>query len=1160
MADDVQEPPVQQQPTPPPKWDEIEDTDGYQKADTSEKRQVLQQWASDVQTFTSTATPENQAAMRGFIQSKYADLDKTSIAQKVGNAAKGLGTGVGSALLTLPTFMMAGMGGEDEKKIVGGQTINAVEGVKKALNKNPLSNALGIENNQIDSHFEDLKQHIESGQMSPSYMNEWGRNAKLFISNYNNGTLGEYAGEHWNPQSEQNANLLAAYKRTLDPALFDQFKRSLLQTPNEIIAQKAIESTRYEGESPTLQAIQEGSGDPRLAAQVALGIGGGKLLASAMGGGTVARIAGPAITMGGLSALQSKLDAPDAPLTQHIEAGATGAAIGGAFGASGLFAKHLKGLASSLPPKFNDFTKALTLHSGEMQQAAKSAEDVRAARLKQVPDPVKREGIYNWIEAGGDVTKLKEWRDNSADPKLKAGYDAGMKLSVQEQDIANHIKDELTDQWNKGVDAGIFDKNATPLQNYIQHVLDFSGEPHNQNVTSGGKLSATFKPAFGRKFDSAFDLEQAGYKLKSKDATAVAAQYGYDLDKRIATVNLLKTLSELKAPDGKPLTRVTGGTVRLSDEAQMVSSARNKILKDTDESGKVIDSTRYEPSKAIDPALRGWSWVGKDEQGNPVFKQGDIAFHPSVLNEVNNFLGHNALKSYLDTPVSNPVANKLRQAAKFTMAGNQIIKDTMLSGLSMFHGATLSTRAAELRVNPFSLKSFGPESNEYKFAVNNGLMMNPEHLGRGMFTEGLGGGKSLLDKATLSIGDVSKAVSGNSSPSGNKVSIAALNQFVTHAMFEKFLPNLKIKAFYELLERNQKTYSAELANGTTSLPDVAMHTADTVNAAFGHLNKSFDAAQGRLMSNPSLRQAFSFFALAPDFWINNVRYYSKATQGLYSRAGAQPIRALMTSAAVGYTAARMMNILLNNGDPKFDKPFSVVAGGREYGIRSMAGDLYRFLTTKGYVEARLSPVVSTAYDMSNGTNWMNQPEDKMQASKEFVAKVVPISIRPLLGRDFPGNNPGISGFEQFLGAQGLHVTRYSPISQVKQMGRDFAKANGLKDNPQNFPPSQLAQLEYALEDDNTEKVADEVRKWKQNNPTKDITNSLRESLRSQYTGYGSKKEMNDRFIVSLKGIDRERYDEAEAMKVRMQQRLSDLLASASVSTAPAEPQPYPVSP
>lgn len=760
-------------------------------------------------------------------------------------------------------------------------------------------------------------------------------------------------------------------------------------------------------------------------------------------------------------------------------------------------------------PKYEGFTKLLNEWVGDRQLSAMRTQAEVKALMKRVPDKGIREGISNWIEAEGDMTKLTDWRDKTTKLGEKTGYEAALNLSPDQIAIATEIRDWFNKKFSEAEAAGVIDPAAF-RENYVTHIVD---QPLLGSFTgaSSGALKKSFKYAKERVFPNFFELEQAGFKAKTKDFAHIMAVYDNELAKSIGTRNLIRNLLTETSKGGEPLAIPLTGRLKEGEGTgpNFISDPASKSPKESETIYRAIDN----------PALRKWAWLATDAEGKQTMIEGELGLHPEIRSHLENALGRSEISKWMESDGGSAMAI-LKAGAKLLDSSNAFVKRSMLGGISMFHAVHEGKRAAGYRVNPLSLEPIDPNSAFTQKAVKTGLMIAGDNDAVNMFAEGLGARGGITEAIPI-VRDISRAAA----------------EFTFHT----FIPRLKMKTWTALYERNLSTYAEKIKAGTVTPDDVAYLTSHQVNARFGHLNY---ADLGR---DPTLQHFLRIAALAPDFFESNMRNYGQAAKGFTGAdSGKQAAIGFSLTAATLWLTARVLNKSLDD-DPHFEEPFSVISGGRRYTMRNEAEDLWRMMKeTPAYAKGRLSPGVASAVDALTQTNWRGEKITPVDAMKEFATKIVPISarwipaVKNLLEMTATGHGRTVQPFEEFLGSQGLQVSRHSPLNAAYKLASEWRHAEGQKEDTGVYPVSKYQQLRYALEDGDTERAHEELQKLvASGEPLGKVIQGFRTSIDHPYTG----SQANDyRFKASLSREDRAKVDAADKERDRIKRQFYQLVA------------------
>lgn len=472
-----------------------------------------------------------------------------------------------------------------------------------------------------------------------------------------------------------------------------------------------------------------------------------------------------------------------------------------------------------------------------------------------------------------------------------------------------------------------------------------------------------------------------------------------------------------------------------------------------------------------------------------------------------------------------------KRIAKFLLDDvQQTAKQTMLGFLTPFHQVQEGTHALGHRVNPFSGLEPVDLTNPAHFdAARHGLMLQPDRVSGQEFMEGVGGGSK----------DITANLVGLFGKPGKQIKETIFDGYRDY-LFHQYIPALKLKTYNHMVERNNARYDSELKDGSVSSDQIKYLSAQQSNAAYGHLNYT---DMGR---NPLMQHMMHAVLLAPDFLEARARFTGQALKGATSRTGREQLAAIAVLAGSQYIVARLLNKTLDD-DYHWDKPFAVVHGNREYSIRSVPGDLANLVTkTRQFIEGRLSPIVGRGtLEALSGVNYRKEPIESQQILQDLVAGSVPINLQPFLrGLSTTTKNQPVKPIEQMLGSLGIHVSRFSPITEMHGQAADWIKAHGAENGitPSNavYPVSKYQQLRYALEDNDNDRARQEMKNlMKSSGETPDKLNKgAKASLSHPFTG---SKKTDKIFKQSLDDRGKTMYDAAKKRQGMLQQRFSQLL-------------------
>lgn len=622
------------------------------------------------------------------------------------------------------------------------------------------------------------------------------------------------------------------------------------------------------------------------------------------------------------------------------------------------------------PTKFSPWDKTVRGMVGTIQLEGLKTLEFAKELQRRVPDRVSREAIANYIQAGGDEILLIE-RMGKSKPEYQAGYERATKLTPNEKVIADELHKRFDDNFKKAVDADILDDY---IENYIPQISDRATDITKRLYAEHNSGMLLKNPRFAKKrlYESYFDLEQAGRIPKNKDVAYLLQDYEHALAKSVATRAMVKELMEGVASDGRPLAHVAGYARTLASEDVLRAVGKGgKPL----ESGELIEALQRPEVQARfirpkgrledffdykrppdNPAFRKWKWIDADEAGKPSFLEGEIYLHPEIAQKVSNVFTPSALRKYWPT--------------RMLLKGAANLKGVLLS-FSGFHQVQVAEHAIFHKVNPIKVPKIDFNDPLTAKLVKAGTVVF-DHMGENFFAEGL-----------ASTGLVNKIPG-----------IGSYMQKYTNYLFRDYIPRIKVRMAQEAYNRNRAISRYK----HLSDDQVAMLTADQANAAFGELNY---AALGR---NRTLQDFLRLTLLAPDFLEARFRF---AGQAMRPYGQEQLMAAGVRGTLMYYTGARIINALLNDGDPKWDKPFSVIINNRDYSLRTVPGDVWHLVSDpRSFAMHRLNPTITrTAIEAGTQRNYMGRWRSWEDQFVDFFQSHTPIPSQDLFNKLF-GSGPG----------------------------------------------------------------------------------------------------------------------------------------------------------
>ena len=357
-------------------------------------------------------------------------------------------------------------------------------------------------------------------------------------------------------------------------------------------------------------------------------------------------------------------------------------------------------------PKVNDFREAAKDWLAAVQRTSFETRQFVLKLRGEIKDPLIREGITNYIQAGGDMALLQQ-RAEASDIRFRPGYETAMRLTPEQQGLAVNIGQYFDSMLQMGIDSGMLTHG---VENYINQVWK-KENPVTRELTAqlqSGKLQKSFQFAKQRIFSSFFDGEQAGYTPASKDVSSLVAAYDLSFNRALAARAFIKSLREAKAADGEPAAKFSGMTQpvpagQVPPEANLIKS---RAIPDTAVSA---DGRPYVP---VDhPALRGWKYVVQNKDATPAYYQSDMLVHPDHASDLRKMLGTSAFRT-----------GKLGAVTRPLLKIGAYAKQTKLS-LSPFHLVQEGLHSIFHRTNPFNLVDINFDDPEQYSLIHGGLQV-----------------------------------------------------------------------------------------------------------------------------------------------------------------------------------------------------------------------------------------------------------------------------------------------------------------------------------------------------------------------------------------------------------------------------------------------------
>jgi hypothetical protein len=665
------------------------------------------------------------------------------------------------------------------------------------------------------------------------------------------------------------------------------------------------------------------------------------------------------------------------------------------------------------PQAWSDYLESL----GDLRKAEFDTSrviDQYQRELKRVaPKPADRAAMTVFSEAKNEQ-QLREWAakadqfpEKSPGRKFAQAFKDAANLTDEQKAIAKSHRDYYDAQLETLQKAGLLPQGATQ---YVMHM--FASDPEALEkmtaVTDFSELQPN--PSFlnRRVYKSYFDAIEGGEEPRTLDAGKILSAYQDAFAKTFMTRSFLRSMiygTDTEAGgDGRPLAVLQSrdGWVQVDKDP----SGREQILKQPKRPESADDYVRIPSSQ-----MRNFVWemtdadreilapgykdMPKAEQSKlftdedprfPVPKdkilamKGDLLIHPRYAGRVHDLV----TKSWLDTAARNPAAIAAKGALNATLKGSALAKSIVLFG-GAFHQVTESWRAAEHLVNPFTL----PDMDEV--AKNKDVQELVRH---GM---------------NLTQVDSEGVLAGGILPSYHRW------------LFRDFIPRIKAEVGKRALKTNTRLYGDKLTKD-----EIHLLTAKQANATTGGLDPAFFQHLYR-MNNKTYKAAERMGLFAPDFLKSSLQYGAQS----FGRYGAVQRRALVMGFIAMYTAARILNAVLNKGDAHWDaqdalsvvtpKDLSIDAlANRRFGLRMLQGDMMNaVLNTRNFVYNRLNPMtVRPTIELLTGRDQFGRQTTPGHVLGSELKSMAPITVQKM----FTTTDEGL--VESMLTGMGLQTSKY----------------------------------------------------------------------------------------------------------------------------------------
>ena len=836
------------------------------------------------------------------------------------------------------------------------------------------------------------------------------------------------------------------------------------------------------------------------------------------------------------------------------------------------FAKVLNGA----PVDKTDFDTAMSEHYADIRQANGLAAQYSKRLNSYFPDPLRKAGMGKYMEAmmvneEDPMGQLQDWASRSTGNNRRP-YQIAQNLTAREKTACDNLVSLFRDLGLKAQKEKLL---GEMIDDYAgQHMVDLRGLKPGQipqplldlrAAATTGRLSTSFGPAAKRSFETEFDLEQAGHKLKTSNPFDKVVNYSHSLETVLANRAAVRKLMsatthdgyDLLDADGKPAKDARGKTLRAGtiEEANRLAAenpgttVRERFVNviatgvgvRTQEAEKfaVIREGKTRAVRVFDTKEEADDYAAGLKDTTVEKRAWDNTFvnpHIRPFDGVNYVLVHDIpafqrwkwMETDPETGRNIYVKGDLYVHANHVQdIKNTFGRSTLQNGvLGMIARAGGMLKALKLSASAFHQGHLGAYA---VFHLTRPFGM-PEVNWKDPFTY-----KALKASLGLADGQYRELVSEGASSNDLMHRIPGFGKIM--AWYQEYLfgaggyiDRLKLATFRNVLRRNLSRYSGKMSE------DAIWHQSATeVNHVFGKL------PWDRLAVDPTFHHGLSMTLLAPDFQMAHLGVAWNAIKGSKEHRMALGIM-------VGgiYTTARVLNMLLNeDNDPHYERPFSIVVGNREYSFRSIASDVQHLVKDPhSFMYARLSPQASMAVEALTKRNWLGERETASEMAKQMAYRALPVPLTP---------RPDVSMGQRAVTWFGGTVRRYSPTSDLHKLAAEYrAKNDPTYVAEADYPTSKYRDLRYALEDGNIDRAStainDLISKGQKAGEVRDGF------LASIYKPLTRDHKMDAKFRAQLDDSGKKLLAESQAMKKEMQSRFMDALRAARAGGAATTPE------
>lgn len=657
-------------------------------------------------------------------------------------------------------------------------------------------------------------------------------------------------------------------------------------------------------------------------------------------------------------------------------------------------------------------------------------------------------------------------------------------------DLTGELKDYYGQRNQDAMQSGLYEQGLSDYYTHIWKNLDNMPTGLRDAVASG-RISTWFRFGTKRTIPTLLEGIQQG-KVPILDPADVLPYYNFSMDKAIASREFIRRFLDSTASDGRPAAEVAGVGRAVGPEP----GDTDAILVNPHGRPRSADVQDY--ASVDHPALRGWKWVSKSAEGTSVFLKGDVLIHPEYVERI---------KRLMDRTRLNP--GPIMRAA-LTASGT--VKGFKLGVLSAFHNVHVGTHAAFHWTNPFTAvrHEINWDDPFTRFAVEQGhITLAPSAEELSLASEGILS-QGLIHHVPL-IGPWSKEWS--------------------HFTFSEMIPRLKLSTFRSAYNRNIWVRDHLPMSGLKGLTDeqIAMRVGDSINNAFGELNRIF---LGRLGRDPETQRYLRLLFLAPDFGEARLRFVGKA----FTKRGFEERLALATMFTTLYVGARYGN-WLSHGDAEWDwrRAFSVKVGQHWWSMRSVVGDLDHALGDFGrFAYVRLNPLFSrTLADALFGRDISGRKLTWMDISKRLAEQLLAIQLGGLA-------RPDQRVWESFVTSMGVSVYRDTPQMDISRLAQQWLTASGKQSEGEFIPmegPS-YAKLRAAIRIGSDRTAASVLTALREKHTDAEIQKAMVAASKRPFTGSNN---LEPQFVDSLSPLQADTYLRAQEERRQELEKFYDLL-------------------